>query len=125
PCAGGAGDLGRAPCRGEGRAGRPARVRDRPGALPWPGKGGSLASVDRQWATALWDDRRRAGPDLRASTAGAAGARGDGADRLLDRSRLVSRGTARPDRQAPRYRRLRARRRARLDPGPGATAPPG
>ena len=45
-------------------------------------------------------------------------------DRLLDDGRLLARGGPGSGRQAPRRRRVRARRRARLDPGPGAIAPP-
>ena len=90
----------------------PARIRDRPRPLHRPRRrraARATAIVDGRPLSGT--DRRGARPDLRARRRVRLEPGADGADRLLDHGGSARARGPRPDRQAPRRRRLRTRRR--------------
>ena len=90
------------------------------------GRGGSVRTADRgdRRTAALEHGRHRARSGLRPAPACADRAWRDRAHCLLDGGRIISRGAARPHRQASRHHRLRAGGHSGLDPGAGAAPSP-
>ena len=90
------------------------------------GRGHGVRTADRgdRRPAAVQHGRHRARSGLRPAPPRAGRARRDRAHRLLDRGRRISRGGARPRRQASRHHRVRAGGHAGLDPGAGAAPSP-
>ena len=122
----GAGDLGGSSCGRRGQRCRESRRSKRTGRA-FSAAAGKLRSplAVHGWAAAVRYRGGGAGSRLCASISGKGGRRHDGADCLLDGRRLLARRRARPARQASRGQLVHACGHARLDPGPGAIAPPG